>query len=61
MDQKKLREDMIEAMTRAGVRPALIYAYKKTDMIVTEENRKKWSKKDIAEYNAAIDEFEAIQ
>ena len=35
-----LREDTAEAMRAAGIRPALIYAYEETGLIVTQENRR---------------------
>jgi len=49
----------VEAMQRAGLDPALIYAYKKTGLIVTERNQSLLSEGDLAEWYAAIDEYDA--
>ena len=50
---------MVEAMKKAGLHPALIYAFEKTGLLVTEENQHLLPEKDLAEWEAAIDEFEA--
>lgn len=48
---------MTKAMHAVGVRPELIYAFKKTGMVVTEDNVDQWSDEDLASYEQAIDEF----
>ena len=52
---------MVEAMKKAGLDPALIYAFEQTGLLVTEENQHLLSEKDLAEWEAAIDEYEARQ
>ena len=52
---------MVEAMKKAGLHPALIYAFEKTGLLVTEENQHLLPEKDLAEWEAAIDEYEALQ
>ena len=52
---------MVEAMKKAGLDPALIYAFEKTGLLVTEENQHLLPEKDLAEWEAAIDEYEALQ
>jgi len=55
---EKFLEESTEAMVAAGIRPEIIYAPRKTGgLIVTEENLKKLSAEDIAEWEAAIDEY----
>ena len=55
---EKFLEESTEAMVAAGIRPEIIYAHRKTGgLIVTEENLKKLSAEDIAEWEAAIDEY----
>jgi hypothetical protein len=55
-------ERMVEVMARAGIRPELIYAFIKTrGLIVTAENRDLIPDKDLAEWEAAIDEFRAAE
>jgi hypothetical protein len=49
----------VQAMKKAGIDPAIIYAYEKTGRIVTEENQRLLSEADLAEWAAAIEEYEA--
>lgn len=48
---------MLEAMHKAGICPALIYAYQKTGRIVTQDNQKYLTKAQLKEYQDAIDEW----
>jgi hypothetical protein len=48
----------VEAMKAAGLDPAFIYAYEKTGRLVTEHNQHLLSEADLAEWNAAIEEYE---
>ncbi len=49
----------VQAMKKAGIDPAFIYAYEKTGgLLVTEQNMHLLSDKDLAEWQAAIDEYE---
>ncbi len=52
---------MVQSMLEAGIRGELIHAYQKTGMIVTEDNRHLFSKSDLAEYEAAIDDYDRLQ
>src|SRR5947209_1816193 len=50
----------VQAMKKAGIDPALIYAYEKTGgLLVTEQNKHLISDKDLAEWQAAIDDYRA--
>jgi hypothetical protein len=55
--QDEYERATVEAMSRAGIDPALIYAYKKTGRIVTEENKRLLSEEELDEWNDAIDEY----
>ena len=56
---KELDEHRLsEAMRFAGVDAALIYAFQKTGIIVTQTNRRRWTKTQMAGWNAAIAEYE---
>ena len=49
----------VEAMKKAGIEPALIYAFEKTDgLLVSDQNADKMPDTDIAEWEAAICEYE---
>jgi hypothetical protein len=48
------------AMERAGVAPAVIYAFRKTGWIITEENAKFVPASALEAWEHAIDEYEAL-
>lgn len=56
---KNVKRDMVAAMRSAGIRPEIIYAYEKTGFLLNEAGYKNLAPKDKAEYDAAIDEYEA--
>lgn len=56
-DPDTVRHLAVEDMKAAGIDPALIYAYKKTGMIPTEDNLNLWSKAEMDMWEAAIDEY----
>jgi hypothetical protein len=45
---------MVEGMKQAGIDPAVIYAFEKTGLLVTEANEHLISDKDRAEWDAAV-------
>lgn len=57
LDEDKLRDDTANAMRAAGIRPALIYAYEETGLIVTEENRRLIPENDLREFDAKVREY----
>jgi SEC-C motif len=50
---------MVEDMKAAGLDPAFIYAFEKTGLLVTEQNQHLIPEEDLAEWDAAIEEYEA--
>ena len=48
----------VEAMKKAGVEPALIYAFEETGMMVNEQNAQCMSDIDLEEWEDAINEYE---
>ncbi len=52
---------MVQAMQEAGIDPAIVYAFEKTGLLVTEQNQHLLTESDLAEWEAAIDEYEAQQ
>lgn len=52
-----VEHETVNAMKRAKINPALIYAYEKTGRLVTEENKKLIPDEDLEEWEAAIDEY----
>ena len=51
---------MVRFMIEVNDNPTMAYAIDKTDRIVTTENRKLLSADDLAEWEAACDEFESM-
>src|SRR6266849_6810385 len=49
----------VQAMKEAGIDPAIIYAYEKTGRLVTDDNQHLLSEADLAEWDDAIEEYEA--
>ncbi len=47
----------VEGMKAAGIPPMLIYAFEKTGELVTETNQHMIPNADLAEFNAAVDEW----
>ena len=52
-----LEHMMVEGMKQAGVDPAMIYAFEKTGRLVSEENQNLIPDADLAEWNAAVEEY----
>ena len=48
---------MVNVMKRAGIPPALIYAYEKTGRIVTEQNKDKLTDAELDEWIKAVEEY----
>jgi hypothetical protein len=61
LNQKLLEDATLKAMLAAGTPPHFVYAYQKTGFIVTEAGYKSMSPEDRAEYDAAIDEYFAME
>jgi hypothetical protein len=51
MIDEVLDQHLLEAMHKAGIRPAMIYAYQKTGRLVTYKNRKQLTKAELKEWN----------
>jgi hypothetical protein len=52
---------MVQDMKAAGLDPAFIYAFEKTGLLVTQHNQHLIPEKDLAEWDAAIEEYERKQ
>jgi hypothetical protein len=60
LDPDGLVATIAAAMERAGIDPAKIHAYRRTGMLVTGENLARWSSEDLGEWQAALEEYEAL-
>ncbi len=54
-----MEHQTIEIMKEAGLDPAIIYAVEQTGRLVTEENQHLLSDRELDEWNAAIEKYEA--
>jgi len=58
---ERVEHEMVQAMKQAGIDPAKIYAFEKTGRLVTEDNLHLLSDADLAEWQAAIEEYEGAR
>jgi hypothetical protein len=54
-----VEHQMVEAMKKAGMDPAFIYAFEKTGRLVTEQNQHLLPESALDEWQAAIEEYES--
>jgi len=57
LSEQKIEDEMVDMLRETGMRPQFIYAYKKTGFLLTAENESLVSEQDVAEWDAAIDEY----
>lgn len=58
VDADEQRAAIVATLRTVGVRPALVYAFERTGLLVTTENRKLISASDLDEWEDAIAEYE---
>ncbi len=58
LSDEEYEHAVLAAMSQAGLDPALIYAFKRTDTMVTESNKHLLTKKELRQWNDAIDEYQ---
>jgi len=56
-DQAKFHRQVLDVMKAADLPGHLVYAWEKTGLMVTEDNRVLLSKKDLREWDEAIEEY----
>ncbi|MBM7115703.1 SEC-C metal-binding domain-containing protein [Archangium primigenium] len=59
-DEATLSAQISGAMERTGIPPALIYAFKKTGLLLTDDNRHLMPTSHVEEFEAAVDEYYAL-
>lgn len=57
ISEEEVDEAMLLVLHEAKVRPEIIYAYQKTGRLLTEENAQHLSEEELAEWDAAVDEY----
>ena len=56
---ERLEAIMVDDMKAAGLDPAFIHAFERTGLLVTQQNQHLIPEEDLAEWDAAIEEYEA--
>ena len=57
MSVKQVSDEIVQAMVSAGVDPSIIYAFHRTGFLVSEDNVNLLSPDELAEWQAAINEY----
>ena len=57
----KLRRAVAEAMSKAGIEPAIIYAYNKTGYLIREGLMDNFTAEQLQEYQDALDEYQRLE
>lgn len=53
--------EVVRAMEEAGIRPRLIHAYRRTGLLVSEENIGRLGLRELAEWSAALEEYDDLK
>ena len=56
-----VEHQIVQAMKAAGLHPALIHAFEKTGLLVSEDNQHLIAEKDLQEWHAAVAEYHERQ
>ncbi len=60
MDDGQLDGMVVDALRHAGADPAYIHAYKRTGVLITTDNFKRWRKRELEEFREALEEWERL-
>lgn len=61
MDAEGVAAEVVRAMEQAGIHPRLIHAYRRTGLLVSEETIDRLAARDLAEWTAALEEYDALK
>jgi hypothetical protein len=60
ISEEVIHHELTSAAVKAGIDPAIIFAMNKTGMILVGGKEDHWSEKDLAEWEAAIEEYDFL-
>ena len=60
ISEEVIHRELISAAVKAGIDPGIIYAMNKTGMILVGGKEDHWSESDLAEWDAAIEEYDSL-
>jgi hypothetical protein len=58
--EEVIHRELTSVAVKAGIDPAIIYAINRTGMILVGGKEDHWSEADLAEWDAAIEEYSAL-
>lgn len=58
--EEEIKADVVQAMKKAGIDLAFIYAYEKTGVLLMEDNRHLMPTADVEAFEDALDEYDAL-
>jgi hypothetical protein len=61
LEVEKVTADIVRAMEAAGVHPRLIHAYRRTGLLVSEDNVDRLGPRELAEWRAALEEYDLLK
>ena len=60
ISEEVIHRELTNAAVKAGIDPSIIYAMNKTGMILVGGKEDHWSEEDLAEWDAAIEEYDSL-
>lgn len=60
ISEEVIHRELISAALKAGIDPGIIYAMNKTGMILVGGKEDHWSESDLAEWDAAIEDYDSL-
>lgn len=61
MEAAGVTAEVVRAMEQAGIHPRLIHAYRRTGLLVSEENIDRLGPRELAEWRAALEEYDELK
>ena len=60
ISEEVIHRELTSAAVNAGIDPGIIYAMDKTGMVLVAGKEDHWSKQDLSEWEAAIEEYDSL-
>lgn len=61
LEAEGITADVVRAMEEAGIHPRLIHAYRRTGLLVSEENINRLGPRELAEWRTALEEYDDLK
>jgi integrase len=60
LEAEGVAAEVVKAMEEAGIHPRLVHAFRRTGLLVTEENIDRLGPRELAEWKAALEEYDDL-